>query len=598
MGARRLVNGRYRLEEQLGSGGMGVVWRATDEELHRDVALKRALYVDGAHERKRAQRLKREARAVAKVNHPNVVTLHIEVVAGDELWLVMEYVAGGTLAGHGVLPHAEVARIGAQLADALDAVHKAGVLHRDVKPSNVLMTEDGRPKLSDFGVSRSVHKDVTLSRTGGLDGTPGYLAPEVAQGRDATTASDVFSLGATLFAATEGVSPVGTADNPQVLVWRAAKGDIGESHGPLRPVLAKMLHPDPRKRPTAAQASQMLEEAANGIKQRPLARSASWFRGRPRLVARAAILLVLVATWVLLTVAGPERVAETTAWPAIGEPRTADPCSLLDTTKLDKFGATELDPDYGNFNRCDVLIRPPQGPGEVDVRLEFTDVPQVDARAGWVDQAGPIKVVRYPSYNAQCERRLMLPGKRHAIPIITKYSKGQFQVDLCAVADTAVAAAVDRLLKYGTVPRRPLPPAPESLMNLNACALPDSDILAMFPGVDATSPEHQFGGWECRWHSTTSRNSTLTVRFDQHKPLTAAEGVLRPFAGHPGAVEENATGPNTCMANVQYREYTDNNDQTATEAVHVIVGSDQFPHARMCQLAAAIAEPIAARLPG
>ncbi|WP_168211545.1 serine/threonine-protein kinase [Actinosynnema sp. ALI-1.44] len=594
MGARRLVNGRYRLEEQLGSGGMGVVWRATDEELHRTVALKRALYVDGAHDRKRAQRLKREARAVAKVNHPNVVTLHIEVVAGDELWLVMEYVSGGTLAEQGVLPPDRVARIGAQLADALDAVHKAGVLHRDVKPSNVLMTEDDRPKLSDFGVSRSVHKDITLSRTGGLDGTPGYLAPEVAQGMEATTASDVFSLGATLFAAAEGVSPVGTADNPQVLVWRAAKGDIGESHGPLRPVLARMLHLDPRQRPTAAQARQMLQDAANGIRQRPM----SWFRSRPRLMGRAAILAVLLATWGLLTVTGPERVAETTAWPAIGEPRTADPCSLLDPAKLDKFGNTELDPDYGNFNRCDVLIRPPQGPGEVDVRLEFTALSGIDERVGWVDHAGPIQVVRYPSYNSQCERRLMLPDKRHAIPVITKYTKGRFPVDLCAVADTAVTAAVDRLLKYGTVPRRPLPPAPESLMNLNACALPDSDILAMFPGVDATRPEHQFGGWECRWHSTTSRNSTLTIRFDQHKPLTAAEGALRPFAGHPGAVRENATGPNTCMANVQYREYTDNNDQTATEALHVIVGSDQFPNTRMCQLASAIAEPLAAKLPG
>nr|WP_063779286.1 serine/threonine-protein kinase [Kibdelosporangium sp. MJ126-NF4]CEL17288.1 putative serine/threonine protein kinase [Kibdelosporangium sp. MJ126-NF4]CTQ91482.1 putative serine/threonine protein kinase [Kibdelosporangium sp. MJ126-NF4] len=585
MGTRRMIDGRYRLEEQLGSGGMGVVWRATDEDLDRVVALKRALYVGGTHDQKRAQLLKREARTVAKVNHPNVVTLYNAVMSGDELWLVMEYLPASTLASQGVLPPAAVARVGVQLADALDAIHRAGVLHRDVKPSNVLMTADGRPKLGDFGVSRSVHNDVTISRTGGLDGTPGYLAPEVARGEDATEASDVFSLGATLFAAVEGVPPVGKADNPQVLVWRAATGDINESHGPLGSVLSALLHPDPRRRPTAARAKEMLADAANGLRQ------------RPRRLMRAAIVLVLVATGVVVNSTYEPRLAETTLSPKIGDPHTADPCALLDATALGKFGSTELDADYGNFNRCDVLIRPSEGPGEVDVRLEFAVVPPSGEPPGQDTQVGQLPVIRYPGNDGKCTRRVTLPGERYSVPITTKFTKEQFPVDLCAVADEAVANAVTRLQR-STVARRQVQPVPESLINLDACALPSADALSLFPGVDANNPRPQFGDWECQWLSTTTR-SVLTVRFDQHRPLTAAEGKLTRIAGRPAAVKENGTsGPNTCKVNVEYRQYTDNTGRTATEALHVIVLSDQIPNSRMCQLATAIAEPIAAKLPG
>ncbi|SMD07981.1 Serine/threonine protein kinase [Kibdelosporangium aridum] len=576
--SRRLIAGRYRLEEQLGSGGMGVVWRATDEELGRVVAVKRALPVAGAQ----AKLLKREAKAAARVNHPNVVTLYDVVTSGDEVWLVMEYLPASTLAGQGVLPAGRVAQIGVQLADALTAIHAAGVLHRDVKPSNVLMTNDGRPKLTDFGVSRSVHNDITVSRTGGLDGTPGYLAPEVARGEDATSASDVFSLGATLFAAVEGVSPVGKADNPQVLVWRAARGDIAESHGPLRQVLSALLKPDPRKRPTAAQAKQMLEAVANGIRQ------------RPPILARAAILLVLVATWGLLSYPSESASA---ASPTVGDPHTVDPCSLLDPGELKRFGNTDLDPDYGNFNRCDVLIRPEEGPGEVDVRLTFELVPKTgEVPPGQIERVGLVQVVRHPIYSdSSCMRSLVMPDKRYAIPITAKFNRTRFPVDLCAVAESAVSTALDRL--KGTIPRRVLPPAPDSLINVDACAMPDADILALFPGVDANNPEPAFGDWECRWRSTTS-NSTLMVIFDQRDPLNASDGKQTTFAGHPAAVEDNGYGDNTCVSYIQHREYTNDDARPAIEALMVVVFGQQTADGRLCKLVTDISEPLAAKLPG
>lgn len=594
MRSRRLIAGRYRLQEQLGSGGMGVVWRATDEELHRVVAVKRALSAEGAHEPQRAKLLKREAMAVAKVNHPNVVTLFDIVAAGDELWLVMEYLPARNLADQGTLPPSQVAAIGAQLASALEAVHAAGVLHRDVKPSNVLMTDDRRAKLSDFGISRNFHADVTLSHTGGIDGTPGYLAPEVARGEDATTASDMFSLGATLFAAVEGVSPVGRAANPQVLVWRSARGDISESHrgGPLAPVLSALLRPDPRKRPDAAQAREMLEAVSQGVRVR-----------RPLALARVGILAILLVVIVGLlsfpneteTSAEPTKVAATIG-SILGDTRTADPCALLDAAELRRFGETEVDPDYGNFNRCDVLIRPKSGEGEVDVTISFSRVPENgEVPPGLREQVGDFAVIKHPAYDGeQCDRTVMLPDN-YTLPIRAQFTHASFPVDLCAVADSTVSTVFAKFAQ-GVVPRRQVTRPASSAINLNACALPDSDILALLPGVDATSPERSFGDWECRWHSTTS-SIELLVRFDQRLPLTASDGQAVQFAGHAAALDPDGYGENTCAAYIEHRRYTNAIGRPRIEALLVVTLGSQ-PRDRLCKLVSDIAEPLAAKLPG
>jgi tetratricopeptide (TPR) repeat protein len=244
----QLVADRYRLEELIGSGGMGVVWRAVDIELGRVVAVKHASPGLGGQG---AEWLRREAKNAARVNHPNAVTL-FDAVRGDAgCWLVMEYVPADSLATivdrHGPLDPLPAARIAAQIAAALAAMHAGGIVHRDVKPGNVLVTGDGLTKLTDFGISRWAEE--TLTHTGPAPGTPAYQAPEVTGGRTATAASDVYSLGATLFAIVEGAPP--------------PAGDlvIGRAE-PLGAVLRELVAPDPARRPSAGTAQAMLAEFA------------------------------------------------------------------------------------------------------------------------------------------------------------------------------------------------------------------------------------------------------------------------------------------------------------------------------------------------
>lgn len=257
-----LVAGRYRVERQIDSGGMGAVWLAQDENLDRPVALK--LAHPGADER-RLRQLSREARIAGSIDHPRIVKLYDLVIEDTSTWLVMEYVPSRNLADiiadDGVLAPEKAARIGWQLADALAVVHALGIVHGDVKPGNVLITESGDAKLTDFGVARLVWGDETLSEDDMFHGTPAYLAPEVARGTGALPASDVFSLGATLFAATEGVSPLGGGENPLTAIWRSASGQVAAPRqGPLGDVLSAMLQPDPEARPDAAAAKRLLRK--------------------------------------------------------------------------------------------------------------------------------------------------------------------------------------------------------------------------------------------------------------------------------------------------------------------------------------------------
>src|SRR3954453_4941048 len=208
------VAGRYRLEAEVGRGGMGVVWAAYDELLHRNVAIKQVRYPVGiaAEERERlAGRTLREARAVAAIDDPHAVRVYDIVEQDGQPWIVMEFVRGHTLTdeirARGPLPTPEVARIGLGLVDALEAAHRAGVLHRDVKPSNVILGDDGRVRLTDFGIAAVDSDDHDVSATGLIMGTPGYLAPERARGEQPTAASDYWSLGATLWTAVEGRPP-------------------------------------------------------------------------------------------------------------------------------------------------------------------------------------------------------------------------------------------------------------------------------------------------------------------------------------------------------------------------------------------------------
>jgi len=263
------IGGRYLLEERIGAGAMGAVWRATDELLGRAVAVKELLTTavagapDGEGPEQASQRIMREGRIGARLQHAHVISMFDVVLHDGRPWLVMEYLPSRSLAAvlaeRGPMPPQEVAEIGRQVADGLAAAHAAGVVHRDVKPGNVLIATDGRVKITDFGVSRAVD-DVQITRTGLIAGTPAFFAPEVARGRVPTAAADVFSLGATLYTAVEGRPPFGLEDNAYALLHRVATGQVDPPRraGPLTALLMRLLAAEPADRPTAAEARDAL----------------------------------------------------------------------------------------------------------------------------------------------------------------------------------------------------------------------------------------------------------------------------------------------------------------------------------------------------
>lgn len=251
----RLVVGRYRLLELIGRGGMGRVWRATDEMLDRRVAVKE-IRIDGLLGEGSAvqrERSRREARATARIDHPNVVRVYDVAEEDDRLWIVMELVDGRSL--EQVLRHdgpvdpREAARIGLALVRALREVHAVGVLHRDIKPGNVLLTERGRVVLTDFGIA-AVQDAAALTMAGTLVGSPDYMAPERIEGREQGPPSDLWSLGATLCAAVAGRSPFTRATTLATLhAVLYEEPEIPPEAGPLGELLSGLLLKDPGGRP-------------------------------------------------------------------------------------------------------------------------------------------------------------------------------------------------------------------------------------------------------------------------------------------------------------------------------------------------------------
>ncbi|MBB5629318.1 serine/threonine-protein kinase [Sphaerisporangium krabiense] len=260
--------GRYQLEEPIGRGGMGVVWRAHDELLDRAVAVKEVRYPGDPDDDEVAElnrRTLREARAAGRLSHPNVVVVHDVIEEGGRPWIVMQLIEsrslGQVLREDGPLPVRMVAEIGLQVMEALRTAHAAGVLHRDVKPENVLLTDDGRVVLTDFGIAR-METDTTMTRTG-LVGTPAFIAPERLRGYPAQRESDLWSLGATLYAAVEGRPP---HDKGMAMATMHAvltdEPEPAPRAGRLGPVLLGLLEKNPERRLTADQAERLLRAIA------------------------------------------------------------------------------------------------------------------------------------------------------------------------------------------------------------------------------------------------------------------------------------------------------------------------------------------------
>jgi serine/threonine protein kinase len=268
---QRIVAGRYAVGEVLGRGGMGTVWLATDKVLQRRVALKEITFSIHLTDEEREilrERTMREARAAARLDHPCVTHVFDVVEEDGRPWLVMEHVAARSLQEiveeQGPLPPLVVARIGLDVLSALEAAHAEGIVHRDVKPANVLVSPDGRARLTDFGIATTTG-DSSLTTQGALIGSPSYMAPERAAGGQPGGSVDLWSLGATLYTAVEGRLAFDRGDPVATLMAVATEPpEPARLAGPLTPVLMGLLTKDPAQRATPAQARRDLQAVASG----------------------------------------------------------------------------------------------------------------------------------------------------------------------------------------------------------------------------------------------------------------------------------------------------------------------------------------------
>jgi hypothetical protein len=268
--ATRRVADRYELGSELGHGGMGVVWRATDTLLAREVAVKEVDLPRGLDADQRTSmraRVSREARAAARLSHPGVVTVYDIAQDGGRDYIVMELVAAPTLddvvQGDGPLTPERAASLGLGLLATLAAAHRAGIVHRDLKPKNVMVREDGTTKLADFGIA-SLQGDPRLTATGLVVGSPAYMAPEQVEGEPVGPAADLWALGATLWFAVEGEPPFGGGEFQTLSAIVAGEPRRPRRLGPLAPVLERLLTKDPARRPTPDELRPLLERVAAG----------------------------------------------------------------------------------------------------------------------------------------------------------------------------------------------------------------------------------------------------------------------------------------------------------------------------------------------
>jgi eukaryotic-like serine/threonine-protein kinase len=648
-----VVARRYRLLRRIGAGGMGEVWLAEDEVLHRRVALKCARFEDP----EAATRMRREGRNAAQLNHPHVVAVYDVFDEGPVTWLVMEYVESESLArkvrSQGLLTPRQAASIGVQIADALTEVHRRGLVHGDVTPENILVTADGTAKLADFGISRAQWTELTGTTVHGLRGKLRYLPPEVAGGHGAIRKSDMFMLGAALYAALEGHSPLGRGDDPFALWNRAKEGRIAPPTraGRLTGPLMALLRVDPEERPGAAEAGRLLADPgaarpevtaalvsttvpdfgrfAGGVAGRFNARLNGRFAGRlsvgnggepggdggsitaqlpptppwrrrPVVVAAAVVLVAGAAAGLLAgrpwsgsgsgDPGSSEQSDAADRVAVMGDPRTADPCALLAPSALARFGDTYEDAHYANFDRCDVLVQA----GDHDVVDAYVTLAGKDDRPGsraTATRTGGVTVRTEPRDGDYCIRILTLAdGNRVAV---TAHKVDSPAPALCAVADAATRHAT-AVLHRGPVPRRTSTPAPASLIRRNACTMLDATALRRVPGIDPRHPEPDFADWGCRWTGTTT---SVHLRFDQGQPPEPdPETHPTHLAGHEAYVMPGDDGPGTCLIQLVHRYVTEPNGDRIAEMLKLEL-SGQPTASRACTTAKPLAAATTKHLP-
>lgn len=325
------IAGRYRVLRALGQGGMGTIWLAHDELLDRQVAVKEVLLPDSLNPAERAealQRAVREAMTAAQVRHPGIITIHDVLTHDNRPWIVMELLRGRDLkeavAQEGPWPPERTAAIGLRVLDALSAAHAHGIQHRDVKPANVFLADDGRVILTDFGIAR-LEDQATLTESGLLIGSPGFIAPERLRGERGGPESDLWSLAATLYATVEGSAPyVGTS--PMAVLRDALtlppRPPVRAGH--LGPVLMQMLARDPRQRPVGQAVAQLLQRVADGQQAlAPLPQQRKSPR-LPILVGGGVVAVIAAAAVAAVMLTGQEKPPAVTSSP-VAKPATTAP---------------------------------------------------------------------------------------------------------------------------------------------------------------------------------------------------------------------------------------------------------------------------------
>ncbi len=620
-----VVAGRYRLCEVVGAGGMGTVWRAVDEVLGREVAVKRVRLGDlpASDAALARERTMREARIAAALHHPHIVSIFDVVLADGEPWLILEYLPsrslGSVLAEHGRLPPADVAAVGAQVAAALAAAHQAGVVHRDVKPDNILVAHRATPgstgplvKLTDFGISHAATAPV-LTATEVLTGTPAYFAPETARGEGTDPRTDVYSLGAALYAAVEGRPPFGTdSGNVLALLARIGRGQAPppRNAGHLTDLLRALVADDPAYRPTAVQAHRALLHAANPPRPAGPPMVAPW-PGGPRPVERprrrlrlatavAGVLAVAAAGIVALNIGGQpgDPAAPPPAGPAadvgappvlIDDPQTADPCSLVDIAALQVHGTAEIDRDNIEFAGCRVDITRPDGGGTIFRTVLRSPAELVLPESGGTRQTLDGRdVYRYPAAgDGRCKRRVMLSAQ-NAVDIMVAPDSGGSAGDLCGIAEAGARAAVAALAD-GEIGTRARVDSATTLGGTSACSLLQPADLTIIPGI--RSPVPAFGDWECSWTNGTVPPTDVILTFYLGNPLGEPDGTPIDVAGHPGSVLAIDGG---CWVQFVQRNYTSGQSKRIESVwltVHGPDGSDP------CRTATTLAIAAASKLP-
>jgi hypothetical protein len=584
-----LIAGQYRLGAEIGSGGTGEVWRATEERSNAAVALSRvglSHLAPGDRERAR-QRLHEDAALASLLDHPNIASVRGLVEHDGEPWLVTTYVSAPNLidlTAAGPMAPGRAAAIGSQVAAALAYAHSPAlrVVHGAVTPLNILVGGGERVTLTGFGTSAT---------EAGAAGVSAYVAPEVANGLEAGPQADVFSLGAALYAVVEGRPPWGDGDPEQVRA-AAMKGvaDPPRRAGALGPVLMRMLESRPRERPSAAEAARMLGEAArsepaDGRGERTGRRRWPWIA-----VAAAAAVAVAVGLVVWVRPA-PGAVDAAAAGPALGDPATADPCSLLRPEPLDRFGNTLLEPDSGNFDRCDVTIDSAQD--RFTVQLQFvnsgTALPE-----GVPEERDGLVIVRGAPAPGECVRTLRLSDGYDA-RIIARAVRGALP-DPCGMADVATDTAL-AVLAAGPVPRRTAPFDPGSLAMVDACGLLDPATVATVPGLETAAADPGVAGWDCDWENVAT-GASIEVSYDRNRGgISRNAGNRMKIEGRDAAARRGEDGAG-CDVTVVHRPYTDKRGYPSAELLIVKVDlAAPPPPPDPCPRSIAIATVAVKRMP-